>query len=59
MAITLPSDIEPRLKTWIEELLPERHDHDGAEPLNLEELEHSLRERVSRDGMKQRGRRAA
>jgi len=56
---TLTTEIDDKLKTWIEELLPERHAADGAEPLDLVELEISLGASNDRGASKQRKRRAA
>jgi hypothetical protein len=56
----LPGVLIPKLRTWIEELLPEQKAPDrGAQPLNLEELQQSLRVPESPDPLKQRRSRAA
>ena len=60
MTANLPGKIDGKLKAWIEELLPERQEAEGgAEPLNLEELQHALDASKGRDAMKQQRSRAA
>jgi len=55
-----PAKIDSKLKTWIEELLPEQDDAaDGAQPLNLDELQNSLRKPNDRDATRPGGSRAA
>jgi hypothetical protein len=57
---TLSNAIESKLKVWLEELLPERDAADGgAQPLDLDELQLSLRASNERDPQKQRRSRAA
>jgi hypothetical protein len=56
---TRTTEIDDKLKTWIEELLPERGVADGAQPLDLDELEIALGASNDRGARKQRKRRAA
>jgi hypothetical protein len=60
VTLNLSGEGNVRLKTWIEELLPENHDtSSGAQPLNLEELQNSLGASGERDAKKRGGSRAA
>jgi hypothetical protein len=60
VSATLSNAIEGKLKVWLEELLPERDAADGgAQPLDLEQLQLSLRASNERAPQKQRRSRAA
>ena len=54
----LPTEIDDKLKSWIEELLPERSAA-GAQPLDLDELRMSLGAANDRGARKERRGRAA